>query len=174
MLCVLEVLVALLILAFVGFKLIEAHHGDANVQMDVKGKTEAVKVAEYDDRVDFEVRVPYTNLGKEEGVILDAYMRIFLPQEQYSDVLLRGKVNHERFLRDDDYFEAMLTPAGKKEYLILRMEAYAKNGKTIAEALGNIPDVDVAIFLECRGRCDLITKKAFITLTQEEMHALVK
>ena len=42
-------------------------------------------------------------------------MRIYLPQEQYSDVLLRGKVNREGYLREDDYFEAMLVPAGTGE-----------------------------------------------------------
>ena len=57
---------------------------------------------------------------------------------------------------------------------MLRFEAYAKNGKTIKEALGNVPDVDVALFADCRGRRELYTVKEYFTLTAEEMRALVK
>ena len=46
----------------------------------------------YADRIDFSLEVPFDNVGKQEGTILDAYMRIYLPQEQYSDVLLRARL----------------------------------------------------------------------------------
>ena len=101
-------------------------------------------------------------------------MRIYLPLEQYSDVLLRGKVNREGYLREDDYFEAMLVPAGTGEKFVLRFEAYAKNGKSLEEAMENIPDVDVALFADCRGRRELYTVKEYFTLTADEMRALVK
>ncbi len=142
------------------------------VYISMQGDAVLEKV--YADRIDFSLEVPFDNVGKQEGTILDAYMRIYLPQEQYGDVLLRGKVNREGYLRDDDYFEAMLVPAGTGEKFVLRFEAYAKNGKSLEEAMENIPDVDVALFADCRGRRELYTVKEYFTLTADEMRALVK
>ena len=174
MLCALECVAAVIVVAVVVVYMFIQAQGDADMQVDVAKRTTSVKVSESGKRVDFEVELDYRNVGKQEGTILDAYMRIYLPQEQYDDVLLRGKVNLKNVKRDDDYFEAVLVPANTGKTLLLRFEAYAKNGKTIAEALANIPDVDVALYLDCRGRGPLFTVKKFITLTAEEMRALVK
>lgn len=175
MLCtIIGILIALALLGVLAVAVYIALQGDAEMRLLVKQRTAAVKAAERDGRVDFQLEVPFDNVGKQEGTILDAYMRIYLPQEQYDDVLLRGKVNLEGVLRDDDYFEALLVPAGTGKKLVLRFEAYARKGKSIQEALANIPDVDVALFADCRGRRELYTIKEYFTLTAEEMRALVK
>lgn len=175
MLCtIIGILIALALLGVLAVAVYIALQGDAEMRLLVKQRTAAVKAAEHDGRVDFQLEVPFDNVGKQEGTILDAYMRIYLPQEQYDDVLLRGKVNLEGVLRDDDYFEALLVPAGTGKKLVLRFEAYARKGKSIQEALANIPDVDVALFADCRGRRELYTIKEYFTLTAGEMRALVK
>lgn len=148
--------------------------GDAVIRLLTKQRTEAVLDNKLDGRVDFSLEVPFENAGKQEATILDAYMRIYLPQEQYSDVLLRGKVNLKGLLRDDDYFEAMLVSAGSGKKFLLRFEAYARNGKSIAEVLQEIPDVDVALFADCRGRRELYTVKEVFTLSAAEMRSLIK
>ena len=174
MLCILEAVLALIVLAVIVVCVFIQAQGDAEMLLEVEKRTTSVKVSEDGKRVDFEVEVPYRNVGKQEGTILDTYMRIYLPQEQYEDVLLRGKVNLKNVKRDDDYFEAVLVPEGTGNTLLLRFEAYAKNGKTIAEAMSEIPDVDVALYADCRGRGPLFTIKKFLTLSAEEMRALVK
>lgn len=174
LLTIIYVLVALLILAAVVIALYIAFQGDAIMQMLTEKKSKITKGEITDKRADFSIVVPFYNTGKQEGTILDAYMRIYLPQEQYSDVLLRGKVNLKGALREDDYFEALLVPAKTGNSFVLRFEAYAKNGKTISEALKNIPDVDVALFADCRGRRELYTVKKYFTLTAQEMRELVK
>ena len=136
MLCILEILVALVVLAVIVVGVYIKAQGDAEMLVEVGKRTTAVKVAEDGERLDFEIEVPYRNAGKQEGTIIDAYMRIYLPQEQYADVLLRGKVNLKGVKRDDDYFEAVLVPEGTGKTLLLRFEAYAKNGKTIAALPG--------------------------------------
>lgn len=174
LLTIIYVLVALLILAAVVIALYIAFQGDAVMQMLTEKKSKITKGKITDKRADFSIVVPFYNTGKQEGTILDAYMRIYLPQEQYSDVLLRGKVNLKGALREDDYFEALLVPAKTGNSFVLRFEVYAKNGKTISEALKNIPDVDVALFADCRGRRELYTVKKYFTLTAQEMRELVK
>ena len=159
LLCAIQISLALVVL---GVAVVAAYiwmQGDAKMLFDVKKRTAAVKVSETEKRLDFAVELDYKNVGKQEATLIDAYVRIYLPQEQYDDVLLRGKVNLKDVLRDDDYFEAVLVPAG--------------TGKTIAEAMANSPDVDVALIVECRGRGALYTKKKYITLTAEEMRGLI-
>lgn len=148
--------------------------GDAKLIFAKEKRTKAIAVKTTENRLDFAVELPYTNVGKEEGTILDAYLRIYLPQEQYADVLLRGKVNLKDVPREDDYFEAVLVPANTGKTMVLKFEAYAKHGKTIKEAMAAIPDVDVAIFADCRGRQALYTQKTLITLSAAEMRQLVK
>ena len=130
---IIGILVGLVILGCAVVALYIAMQGDAEMRLLTKKRTDAVKVSEAGDRLDFQLEVPFDNIGKQEGTILDTYMRIYLPQEQYDDVLLRGKVNLEGVLRDDDYFEALLVPAGTGKNLVLRFEAYAKHGKTLAD-----------------------------------------
>lgn len=166
-------LIALAILGVIVVGLYIAHQGDAVMRFKKSARSKAVLDAVTDDRLDFSVEIPYDNIGKQEGTIIDTYMRIYLPQEQYNDVLLRGKVNLKNVLRDDDYFEALLVPAGTGNTLVLRFEAYARNGKSIKEAMQNIPDVDVALYADCRGRGALYTKKEIFTLSAEEMRNLI-
>lgn len=171
---IISVLIALAVLAVLVVGLYIKLQGDAVMRLLAKKRTEAVLDKSEGERLDFSLMLPFDNVGKQEGTILDAYMRIYLPQEQYDDVLLRGKVNLEGVLREDDYFEALLVPAGTGKNFVLRFEAYARNGKSIAEAIGNMPDVDVALFADCRGRRELYTVKEYFTLTAKELRALVK
>ena len=115
---IIGILVGLVILGCAVVALYISMQGDAKMRLLTKKRTDAVKVSEAGDRLDFQLEVPFDNIGKQEGTILDTYMRIYLPQEQYDDVLLRGKVNLEGVLRDDDYFEALLVPAGTGKNLV--------------------------------------------------------
>lgn len=169
-----KLILAVIVLGVVVVGIYIAHQGDAVMRFKTAARTKAVKEHADEQRLDFMVEVPYDNIGRQEGTIIDAYMRIYLPQEQYGDVLLRGKVNLKNVLREDDYFEALLVPAGTGNTLMLRFEAYARNGKNITEAMEQISDVDVALFADCRGRGALYTKKEIFTLTAEEMRKLVK
>ena len=175
MLCLaLEILVGLFILGVLAVAIFISMRGDCEMVFDAKKRGELVVDSVSEDRLDFSCLLPVSNPGKEEGTIIDTYMRIYLPDEQYDDLLLRGKVNFEGRLREDDYFECLLFPEGWKKNLVLRFEAYPRHGKTLKEALGNVPDVEVAFYADCRGRKDLFTKKVFFTLTSEELRALVK
>ena len=174
MLFILEIIIALAILGALVVGVYIMLQGDAVMEFCTEKRRSAAKTAEEGERIDFEVEVPYKNTGKQEGTILDTYMRIYLPQEQYGDVLLRGKVNLKGVMREDDYFEALLVPAGTGSTLVLRFEAYGRNGMTAREARASVPDVDVALYADCRGRRQLFTVKKIFTLTAEEMRALAK
>ncbi len=146
--------------------------GDAKFVFKVQERSCAMRTKMLKERLDFEVEVPCANIGKQDGIILDAYMRIYLPQEQYSYVLVRGKINLKDALREDDYFEAVKVPRGTEKNMLLRFEVYSENGKNIEEAVKNIPDVDVALFVDCIARGKVHTVKQYMTLTAEELRVL--
>ena len=85
---IIGILVGLVILGCAVVALYIAMQGDAEMRLLTKKRTDAVKVSEAGDRLDFQLEVPFDNIGKQEGTILDTYMRIYLPQEQYDDVFV--------------------------------------------------------------------------------------
>jgi len=128
-----------------------------------------------DDRICFEITVPYENNSNDEAIFLDAFTRIYLPDEQYDGACVRARVNNEAAPREDDYFEALIFHAGDKGNLILKFEVTPRNGKkTAEEALRGIPDFDFALYVERRSRGPLFHSKDNIRLTKEELAELLK
>lgn len=173
MIVALEVLVLLLIVTGAVVFLYIMKQGDACLVFSVDERSRAAAATVQPQRLCFDIAVPFANSGRQEGTILDAYVRIYLPQEQYDGCLLRGRVNVSTALRDDDYFEAMLVPAGQRGELLLRLEVYPRRGLKLQEAVAGLPDVDIALLAECRGRKELYTVKKYFTLEAEEVKALL-
>ena len=48
-----------------------------------------------------------------------------------------------------------------------------EHGVTLKQAVEGMPDVDIALFLDCRGRTALYTVKKIITLHKDELQALL-
>ena len=141
--------------------LIDLFFGDAKLQMDMAQRS-PIKFLEDNSphknfMREFEITVPYKNVGTQELTILDTWSRVYLPDEQYDKLHISARVNDSNRLRKDDYFEAMLVPAGKGGELVLRFTAIAREcgpeaKDYVGEALNNCPEFDVAVYCECRGR----------------------
>ena len=71
-------------------------------------RTQAKLISKAEEKIEFCIEVPYENQSRDEGIFLDAFVRIYLPDEQYNGALLRGRVNHPAAPRTDDYFETAL------------------------------------------------------------------
>lgn len=171
---VILVLVALVVLFTL--QLISKHAASDKLLVFYKEKrTQATLVSKTGEKIEFSVDVPYENNSRDEGIFLDAFVRIYLPDEQYNGALLRGRVNHPAAPRTDDYFEARLVPPGEKGHLTVTFEVTPRNGKrTAEEALLAMPDVEFAMYVERRGRMELFHNKENILLTKEELQKLLK
>src|SRR5574344_473901 len=99
-----------------------------------QGREEVVFYVDKRTLIKFELDVPFANVGQEEGIIMDAYVRPYVCVEQYDGALLRGKVNLKDKPREDDYFEAMLVPANTKDVLTLKFELTPLNAKDAQDA----------------------------------------
>lgn len=173
MLFILKVLAALVVLAAVVIGIYILLQGKEEMFFDVTKRTKARLTNRSEDKLDFEVELPMHNDGKEEGIILDAFIRVYLPQEQYADAQLRGRVNLKEAPREDDYFEAMLLGPGVKKTMVVKFELVPEHGVTLKQAVEGMPDVDIALFLDCRGRTALYTVKKIINLHKDELQALL-
>ena len=112
MLFILKVIAALILLAVVVIGIYILLQGKEEMFFEVTQRTKARLIKRSENKLEFEVELPMHNDGKEEGIILDAFIRVYLPQEQYADAQLRGRVNLKEAPREDDYFEAMLLGPG--------------------------------------------------------------
>jgi len=171
LLTILEILAALVILGIVVLMCYARLQGKEKIVFDVKARTPARLTQASPEKICFEVEVPYKNMGTDQGVILDAYVRPYLCQEQYDGALLRGKVNLKNVPRDDDYFEAVLVNPGSGNTLVCKFELTPLHAADAYEALKGMPEIDVALFVDERGRDALYQAKKIITLTPEEFAA---
>ena len=151
--------------------LLDLFFGDAKLKLDVEHHS-PVKHLENDTphknfMQEFEIRVPYKNIGTQELTILDTWSRIYLPDEQYDKLHISARVNDSARLRNDDYFEAMLVPAKKGGELVLRFTAIARNcttGTDVQKLMQDCPEFDVAVYAECRGRKEVYIDKEIFTV----------
>ena len=169
------ILVLIVLVILFTLQLISKHAAADKLLVFLKDKrTQAKLLTKTDEKIEFFIDVPYENQSRDEGIFLDAYVRIYLPDEQYNGALLRGRVNHPDAPRTDDYFEARLVPPGEKNHLTVTFEVTPRNGKkTAKEALFGMPDVEFALYVERRGRMELFHNKENILLTKEELQKMV-
>ena len=170
------ILVLIVLVILFTLQLISKHAASDKLLVFYKDKrTQARLVSKTEDKIEFSIDVPYENKSGDEGIFLDAFVRIYLPDEQYNGALLQGRVNHPQAPREDDYFEARLVPPGEKDHLTVTVEVTPRNGKKTAEAaLQDMPDVEFALYVERRGRMELFHNKENILLTKEELQKLLK
>lgn len=174
MLLVIEIIAGLFLLGLVAVAVFIMMQPKHKFVFDVAKRTKAELTVKTDDKLCFSVDVPFTNEGGDEGLVLDAFPRIYLPQEQYDKALVRGKINLKDVPRDDDYFEALVMPKGEHKTMTVKFELTPMHGASLKEAVSGLPDFDVALFWECRGRENLYTVKKFITISADEVKALLK
>ena len=179
MLFILKVIAALILLAVVVIGIYILLQGKEEMFFEVTQRTKARLIKRSENKLEFEVELPMHNDGKEEGIILDAFIRVYLPQEQYADAQLRGRVNLKEApldiaaKEDAGIFEAMLLGPGVKKTMVVKFELVPEHGVTLKQAVEGMPDVDIALFLDCRGRTALYTVKKIITLHKDELQALL-
>ena len=170
------ILVLIVLVAICTLRLISNHAAADKLLVFYKEKrTQAKLVSAAADQIVFSVDVPYDNQSGSEGIFLDAFVRVYLADEQYNGALLRGRVNHPQAPRTDDYFEARLVPPHETGHLTMTFKVTPRNGKkTAKEALLDMPDVEVALYVERRGRMELFHNKENILLMQEELRKLIQ
>ena len=82
--------ILLVCLGFIAYWLVAAKQGDCEFRL-LKGKKTPFKVDSMDSRrAELSCTVPIKNVGRQNGTIMDAFARPYMPQEQYDRVNVRA------------------------------------------------------------------------------------
>lgn len=167
-------IILLLCLGFIAYWIVAAKQGNCDFHV-LKGKKSSYKVDFLDlRRLVLSCTVPIKNEGRQNGTIIDAFVRPYLPQEQYDKAEVRGLLMDTKRPRDDDYWEALIVEPGKSVELKVKLLFTAKSGN-ILDDLEDFPDMAMDILYETVGRSDWRYEKSRIHLTKEELrNALYK
>ena len=98
------IVVLIVLVALFTLHLIRSHAADDKRLVFYKGRrTKAALVSRTDDKVVFSFDVPYKNTGSNEAIFLDAFVRVYLPDEQYDGALMRGRGTGRRSVPSDGH-----------------------------------------------------------------------
>lgn len=112
--------------------------------------------------------VPIRNEGKQNGTIMDAFVRPYMPEEQYDKVSVRALLMDTARPREDDYWEALIVEPKRTVELRVKIFLTAKGG-SILQDLEHFPDMAMDVIYQVVGRSDWAYEKGRIYLTQDEL-----
>lgn len=109
------------------------------------------------------------NPSREETIIMDVFARPYLPQEQFDRVIVSANLERLSARRDDGYFEAYVLQKDEKWPLIMTLKFVPRYDESIAEAMADMVDMDVALYFDGILRKYVHTRKTFTTFTKDEL-----
>lgn len=171
-----EVILSLLILAVllcVAVWLYIAHQGDAVFEFIVDQRSPLQVEQQTNDALVVSFKVPYVNKGTQDGIIMDAFSRHYLPQEQFDGVTVSSWLMGEKTPRDDGYWESLIVPKGKGGAVVVKVRLMAKNGN-IKETLKEMVDMPVDILYQVVARSAWYIHKQRVILTADQLGRLVQ
>ena len=154
------------------FRLFAWKQGDARFVIEARRRNpfESKKITQ--DTAVFETNVPFQNMGKQLGTIMDFYPRTLLPHEQYDKCVIHSQLANTAAERDDNYWESVIYYPGEGGTLRVTIALVSKNN-TIREDLKTFPDMPIDLVYQVVSRSEWYIHKARITLKASEVqHAL--
>lgn len=112
---IVAVIILIICLGFIAYWAVAVIKGDCVLRM-LKSKRTPLHVESMDmHHVKLSFTIPIKNVGKQLGTIMDAFVRIYIPFEQYDKAKVTGHLTDFDVPRPDDYWQAfILTPVRKR------------------------------------------------------------
>lgn len=111
----------------------------------------------------------FANEGKSSAMLMDVIARTQLPYEQYDGIEVSGRVECEKFPRQDDYFAAMIIEHQESLMVKALVKLKARKNFLIDEALAHMVDIPIDFLYETAGRNPCHYSKFRLVLTAEEI-----
>lgn len=128
------VIVLIICLGFIAYWAVAVIKGDCVLRM-LKSKRTPLHVESMDRKhVTLSFTIPIKNVGKQLGTIMDAFVRIYLPFEQYDNARVTGHLTDFDVPRDDDYWQAFILDPGKEKKFLITLDIDGK-GQSILQDL---------------------------------------
>lgn len=165
---VLMTLVAICAVAYLAFRLFAYKQGDAVFQFKTDKRTPFQLEEVSFRKAVFVTDVPFGNIGKQGGTIMDCYPRHLMPCEQFCKCRITSWITHLENERHDGYWESYIFLPGEGGTLRLRVELESADGN-IRDDLSFFPDMPVDVVYQVVARSDWYIAKCRVTLTADEV-----
>lgn len=150
------------------FRLFAWKQGDARFVIESRKRKPFVLKSMSGNTAVFETEVPFHNVGKQGGTIMDFYPRHLLPREQYDRCLVHSQLANKAAERDDGYWESVIILPGTGGHIRVTVELISKNGNIKAD-LQEFPDMPIDLVYQVVARSEWYIHKARITLKASEI-----
>jgi hypothetical protein len=147
--------------------------GDAEFEFLVDQRTDCQLEAIDSATAVFSCKVPFVNIGTQDGTIMDCYPRHLLPQEQFDAVEVASYLELETRPRKDGYFEAAIVPKTTGNAVKVTLKFTAKEGN-IKDVMTEMVDMPVDIVYQAVARSSWYIDKRRITITADELAAAIR
>ena len=123
---ILAVIILLICLGFIAYWAIAIIKGDCVLKV-MKSKRTPFHVESMDMKsVTLSCTLPIKNVGKQLGTIMDAFVRVYLPFEQYDEAVVTAHLTDFDMPRPDDYWQAFILDPGKTKKFLITLEIKGK------------------------------------------------
>ena len=162
------VIVLIICLGFIAYWAVAVIKGDCVLRMQ-KSKRTPLKVESMDMRhVRLSFTIPIKNVGKQLGTIMDAFVRIYIPFEQYDKARVTGHLTDFDVPRHDDYWQAFILDPGKEKKFLITLDIDGK-GQSILQDRETFPAFGMDIIYQVVARSDYYYAKTRVVITREEL-----
>lgn len=169
---IITILIGLICLGFIAYWSISFIQGDCKFSV-IKNKMSPLKVESMSEtHALFTFSVPIINKGKQNGTIMDAFMRIYVPFEQYDEAFFSTLLTDKDLPRNDGYWQACIITKGSAKTFLCKIIIQGKSGNILRD-LENIPDIPLEIIYQAVGRSDYYYEKEMINIKSEEIRTAV-
>lgn len=169
---IITILIGLICLGFIVYWAICFIQGDCKFYIN-KNKMSPIKVESMsDNHALLTFTVPITNKGKQNGTIMDAFIRTYVPFEQYDEAFFSTLLTDKEMPRHDGYWQACIVSKGASKKLLCKIIIQGKSGNILRD-LETIPDIPLEIIYQAVGRSDYYYEKEMINITSEEIRTAV-
>ncbi len=158
-----------LAVGYIGFRIFCRIQGDERVVFFTKKRSQFMMDTDSDlSTVTLVTEIPFRNVGKQNGTIMDCFPRVLLPQEQCDTVEVSAWLTDTTEPRHDGYWKAVIIEPGKRGSVTLYVTLRSKSGDIRHDAQ-EFPNVNIDIVYQMVGRSDWHITKNRLTLTNEEV-----
>lgn len=150
------------------FHIFSWYQGDAIFYIEAKKRTPFQIKQSNRQSITVEAIVPFKNIGKQPGTIMDFYPRILLPQEQFNRCYVCARLTNVAKPREDSYWESTIFYPKQKNKIKVIITLSSKTG-SIQEDIQQFPDMPIDLVYQAVGRNEWYIHKARITLRSAEL-----
>lgn len=160
-------------IGYIAFKLFCRWQGDERIVFFPHKRSTFILEDITFNQVVLSCEVPYRNVGKQNGTIMDCYPRHLLPYEQFDRIHVESWLTNLQEQRPDGYWKALIVEPQKGGKVLIKVILHAITGN-IKNDVQNFPDMNIDIVYQVVGRSEWHIAKSRITLTAEEVREAMK